>query len=118
MKTSVLVVNAVKKESDSMADLLRAAGYLPYCVDHLQDAPAAIAAKACTAVLLDLDSIQVSNRAVRDISLQFPRVCFLGTSWQPMHPELKDAISHHIYACIQKPIDREELVYWLKSGRR
>ena len=118
MKTSVLVVNAVKKESDSMADLLRAAGYLPYCVDHLQDAPAAITAGSCAAVLLDLDSIKVSNRAVREISRQFPRVCFLCTSWRPMHPELKDAISQHIYACIQKPIDREELVYWLKSGRR
>ena len=118
MKPSVLVVNAVQEESDRVADLLRAAGYMPHHIHRLEDAAAAITAGECAAVLLDLDSIKVSNRAVRQISRRFPRVCFLCTSRQPMHPELKDGISHHIYACIQTPIDREELEYWLKSSRR
>jgi hypothetical protein len=36
-------------------------------------------------------------------------------SKNPFHPELKDAICYHIYACINRPIDPDELFYWLKS---
>jgi hypothetical protein len=30
------------------------------------------------------------------------------------HPELKDAICYHIYACLTKPLDYDELLYWLR----
>ena len=35
-------------------------------------------------------------------------------SFDKFHPELKDAICYHIYACLNKPIDPDELLYWLK----
>jgi hypothetical protein len=31
------------------------------------------------------------------------------------HPELQDAIQHHIYACLNKPVDPDELLFWVKS---
>jgi hypothetical protein len=30
---------------------------------------------------------------------------------------LRDSIRDHIYACLTKPIDPDELVYWLKCIR-
>ena len=114
MKTKVLVVNAVKKEADDIAALLRPAGYTPCVVARLEDIETAITDQACMAVLLDLDSFEVSNRAVRRITHRFPEVHFLCTSRKPFHPELEDAIGFHFYACMQKPIDPVELRYWMK----
>jgi len=114
MNPKVLVVNAIKKEADGIADILLPAGYTPRIIDNIEGVGPALGAGDCMAVLLDLDSLEVTNRIVRQMTLKFPHVCFLGTSWKPFHPELQDAICYHIYACIQKPVDPDELLYWLK----
>ncbi len=114
MNPKVLVVNAIQKEADVIGDILLPAGYTPWIIDNIEDVGPALGSGGCIAVLLDLDSLEVSNRTVRQMTLQFPQVCFLCTSWKPFHPELQDAICFHIYACVQKPIDPDELLYWLK----
>jgi DNA-binding NtrC family response regulator len=114
MDPKVLVVNAVKKETDGFGDILRPAGFTPWIIDNIEGVEPALSAGDSMAVLLDLDSLEVSNRTVRQMTLKFPKVCFLCTSWEPFHPELQDAICYHIYACVQKPIDPDELLYWLK----
>jgi DNA-binding NtrC family response regulator len=115
MKPNVLVVNANKTEADSISLLLESEEYTIRIVDNFEAVEQALKTSDYIAVILDLDSFEVSNRAVRQLTLMFPEVCFLCTSWKPFHPELQDAICYHIYACIQKPIDPDELLYWLKS---
>jgi hypothetical protein len=56
----------------------------------------------------------VDNRSIKDIALQFPNVPFLGISKERFHPELKDSIRDHLYACLTQPIDPGELNYWIK----
>jgi DNA-binding NtrC family response regulator len=114
MYPAVLVVNAVKKEADGIGGMLRSAGYTPCVIDNLEGVEDAVDANKCQAVLLDLDSFEVSNRTVRRITLRFPKVHFLCMSRKPFHPELEDAIGFHFYACMQKPIDPVELRYWMK----
>lgn len=75
------------------------------------------ASAECMAILLDLDSIDVENRTIRDLVLKYPGVPFLCTSRDRFHPELKDAICYHIFACINKPVDPDELLYWLRCIR-
>ena len=75
--------------------------------DHLLDQP-------CKAVIIDIDSVIADNRSIRNLSHQFPKVYLLCTSREKFHPELSDAFRHHIYACISKPVDPDELFYWLK----
>jgi DNA-binding NarL/FixJ family response regulator len=67
------------------------------------------------AVVLDIDSVPVDNRTIRKLALKYPGVRFLCTSKDRFHPELKDAICYHIYACLTKPVDPDELLYWIKS---
>lgn len=114
MNPKVLVVNAVKNEADRISEILLSAGYTPWIIENIESLEPALSAGDCMAVLLDLNSIEVSNRTVRQISLKFPKVGLLCTSWKPFHPELQDAICNHIYACVQKPVDPDELRYWLK----
>ena len=67
------------------------------------------------AVVIDIDSIQVDNRTIRTMALKYPGVRFLCTSRDRFHPELKDAICYHIYACLNKPVDPDEFLFWIKS---
>ena len=115
MKANVLVVSANRDEAAGISEMLEPAGYTAHIIESLDLLEAVISPNHCMALLIDLDTIEVSNRTVRRLTLQFPQVCFFCASWKPFHPELEDAICYHIYACIQKPIDPDELLYWMKS---
>ncbi len=64
---------------------------------------------------MDIDSIQIDNRMIRDLTIKYPDILFLCTSKDRFHPELKDAICYHIFACLNKPVDPDELFYLLKD---
>ena len=66
-------------------------------------------------VVMDLDTLPVNNRLFRTLRRKNPGVCIIALSSRPFHPELKEAMSQHIYACLSKPLDEEELVFWVKS---
>ena len=73
MKPKVLVVNAIKREADDIGDIILPAGYTPWIVDTIEGVEPALSAGDCLAVLLDLDSLEVSNRTVRQMTLKFPQ---------------------------------------------
>jgi DNA-binding NtrC family response regulator len=66
------------------------------------------------AVILDIDTVAVDNRTIRELTIKYPGVIFFALSAYRFHPELKDAICYHIFACINKPVDPDELFYWLR----
>jgi len=76
-----------------------------------------LAKRPCMAVILDLDSVPLDNRAIRNLACTFPSVSFFGASRDRFHPELKDAICYHLFACMTKPIDSDELHFFLKCIR-
>jgi DNA-binding NtrC family response regulator len=49
------------------------------------------------------------------MTLKNPGVYFLCTSADRFHPDLQEALCYHIYACIKKPIDPDELIYLIQS---
>jgi hypothetical protein len=67
------------------------------------------------AAILDLDSVPLDNRTIRKLAVSFPPVFFFGTSRNRYHPEFKDAICYHLYACLKKPVDPDELHFFLKG---
>jgi hypothetical protein len=71
----------------------------------------------CLAVILDVDSVPLDYRTIRDLAQSYPLTCFLCTSKERLHPDLKDAISRHLFACLHKPVDPDELHYFLKCIR-
>jgi DNA-binding NtrC family response regulator len=66
-------------------------------------------------VILDLDNPLVNNRVLRDLKQKRPAMQLIGISSRVFHPELKDAISKYMYACLCEPLDPEELIYLVKS---
>ena len=117
MESKLLIVNNNEIESQYLYELLTAEGYQIELAIQLSDLQHLMATHSYLAVLLDVDSIPVENRTIRDLVLKHPGIPFLCTSRDRFHPELKDAICYHIFACINKPVDPDELLYWLRCIR-
>ena len=113
----VFVVNADTEDSSGISRLIGEAGYRAQTVASPAELKDMLKDRACTAVIMDIDSVAVDNRTIRELASAFPAIPFLCLSKERFHPELKDSIRDHIYACLTKPIDPDELNYWLRCIR-
>jgi len=115
MKKSILIVNTDKKQCRELCELLEKEDYCVSALHSIQNLEKQLEEKKFQAVIIDIDAISIDNRMIRKLTLHFPEVYFFCLSEQPFHPELKDAICYHIYACLNKPVDEDELFYFLRS---
>ena len=83
---------------------------LPELKRHLQSS-------SCKTVIIDIDTVTIDNYSIKDLTTKNPEVYFFCLSKDHFHPELKDVIGRHIYACISKPVDLDELFFWLEAVR-
>jgi hypothetical protein len=111
-KIAVLSVNP--KDTQDLANIIDEGPYVSAIFPDLNELQTGLHTEAHRAAILDLDSFPLDNRTIRRLTLEFPSVCFFCTS-RHFHPELKDAICYHLFACLRKPVDPDELLYWLKS---
>lgn len=115
MKKYIVVVDADHIQCSRLCSLLEKKHYAANSIHSILELETNLNLCNCLAVILDIDSIPVDNRSIRDLALKYPGTRFLCTSKDRFHPELKDAICYHIYACLNKPVDPDELLYWIKS---
>ena len=108
-------MDADKEHSRQLCELISNQGYTTIPLYSFHDLEKSITETRCLAIFWDLDTVPVKNQTIRDLVLKFPGVYFFGLSVHKFHPELKDAICYHIYACINRPIDPGEIFYWLRS---
>ena len=63
---------------------------------------------------VDLDTLPVDNNFFRSLKKQNPDLYIMCLSSRTHHPALQEAMGSHIYASLAKPLNVEELFYWLK----
>jgi len=115
MKKKIVVLDASQNSRRELSDILNSKNYPFTQANALSSLEESLASDQYVAVVLDIDSVPVDNRTIRELAIKYPGVRFLCTSKDRFHPELKDAICYHIYACLNKPVDPDELLYWIKS---
>ena len=115
MKKSIIVIDANKDQREAFCELLKESPFKARVLDSSHKLEHHIKHTGCRAVFWDIDTVPVDNRTMRALTLKFPNVYFFCLSKHAIHPELRDAISRHIYACLNRPIDMDELYYWLGS---
>jgi len=115
MKTKIVVVDSDETQCGEICALLDERKYHATPVYSLANLKKCIQDTEWLVVIMDLDTIQIDNRAIRDLTLKYPGLYLLCLSSNRFHPHLKEALCYHIYACINKPIDPDELFYWLRS---
>ena len=115
MKKGIILLDADRDNSRKLSNMLTSRGYPVTITRAFSSLEELIESSHYLAVIFDIDSVPVENRKIRDLALKYPGFCFLCTSKDRFHPELKDAICYHIYACMNKPVDPDELLFWIKS---
>ena len=115
MEKRIVLLDADTAQCKQLCALLEKERYSVSTLHSLQNLEKHLEKKKFQAVIIDIDTVPVDNRTIRKLTLLFPGVYFFCLSEQPFHPELKDAICYHIYACLNKPVDEDELFYFLRS---
>ncbi len=111
----VAVMDADKQNCRAICALLEQANIpaasiptLKVLADHLQKEPVAV-------LIIDLDSLPVDNTFFRSLKKKYPDLHIFCLSSRTHHPELEEAMGSHICASLAKPLNSEELFYWLKA---
>lgn len=112
----MLILSADFQAVQVFRHIIEAGPYQVAVCDNLTEVKSLLAVP-CLAVILDLDSTPLDNRTIRELKQSVPATPFLCASRNRFHPELQEAIRHHLFACLNKPVDPEELHYFLKCIR-
>ena len=65
--------------------------------------------------VVDLDDRGIDKRFFSNLARSNPDLVVIGVSARAYHPELKEAMSGCIRACLSKPVDRDDFVYLVKG---
>jgi DNA-binding NtrC family response regulator len=113
----VMVIDADQTQCREVCALLGQGDYRATPLYSLAGLEKHLARQQSGVVLLDLDTVPVDNHFFRDLKKRHRGLCILVASSLSYHPGLAEAMSSYIYASLAKPLDMEELGYWLRSIR-
>ena len=111
----MVVIDADKQHGRQFCDLLQDMNYSVSLIHSLKDLEQELHKDPEVAVILDLDTVPVNNQFLRGLRKIHPQLHMLGVSKLSYHPGLEEVIGSHLFACLVKPLDIEELSFWLKS---
>jgi DNA-binding NtrC family response regulator len=114
-KPGVLVVAGDRGPGREVCSLLQELDYSATRISSLRDLEQELSKDPEVAVILDLDTVPVNNQFLRGLRKMHPELHLLGISELSYHPGLEEVIGSHLLACLVKPLDVEELCFWLKS---
>jgi len=115
MEKKIVVLDTDDKHCLALCDMLEAKQYCAIPMASMDSIQRYIQKSACLAVILDVEDESVDNHTIRELTINNPGVYFFAMSQHSYNPELREAICYHIYACLNKPLDPDELYYWLRS---
>jgi DNA-binding NtrC family response regulator len=114
MNHEVAVLVTQESQSQAINAILSQGHYTPNELKSLDDVPIYMEKRESGVLIVDLDTEQVTNSALRKLKKKHD-LTIIALSGKHLHPDLEESLRHHIYACLGKPVDPDELLYMLKS---
>jgi len=115
-KTRNIVIASNDKDTcGKIAQIVQNGGYPVIILCSFIDLEIYLHDHECLITILDLGSLSVDNRQIKELALKHHSTYFLGLTEHRLNPELEESICYYLYACIAKPVDQEELLYWIRS---
>ena len=115
MEKDILVMDGDQKTGNELRSLLLDQPYNVSRVETLRECENHLYQHACNVLVVDLDTVPIDSRGIARLKKKFPGICIIAKSERKFHPELEEALRNFIFACLRKPLDQDELNYWLKS---
>jgi DNA-binding NtrC family response regulator len=113
----VLLASADATESVLLSEIIRAFGGAMQVAGSYAELEDRLRERTFHAIIMDIDSLAADNRTIGRLAAASPKGAVLCVSRDRLHPQLQESIRNHVFACLTKPIDPEELGYWLKCIR-
>jgi DNA-binding NtrC family response regulator len=114
MKHEVAVLVSHKSQNKAILSILGQGPYAPFALSSMADVSRYMQGRDKGVLVVDLDTEQVTNAALRELKRKHA-LTIIALSGENLHPKLEESLRHHIYACLGKPADSDELLYMLKS---
>lgn len=111
----VAVVDADVRYCRELCALLEQADIQVAPVHSLEELLEYLRRESARVLIVDLDNLPVDNNFFRSLKKQNPDLYIMCLSSRTHHPALQEAMGSHIYASLAKPLNSEELFFWLKS---
>jgi len=115
MEKEVVVLDTDKKQCKSLCAMLTDHEYMSTAMNSLIKMDHYLSDSDCRAIILNLDNVSVTNKILRDLKRKNPLINIIGLSERQFHPELEESLREYISVCLAKPVDPDELTYWLKT---
>ena len=64
---------------------------------------------------MDIDTIEPDIQRIRALKQKYSNLVLLAFSERKFHPEHKEVLSNHFFACLSKPVDVDEMLYLIKD---
>lgn len=114
MKKEITLIAEDQAQADQLCQMLQAHHFKFRHLQSLQMIECISENDPARAILIDLDSTTLSNIDIRNLKRSHPDIPFLTISSKPFHPDLQESMQSHIFACVSKPVDPDELIFLLK----
>lgn len=119
--SGVLIATSDRNQYLEMAEILHQAGY--EAEQMIEPGSLIVNGLSRWALLVvDLDDKGMDKKFFAAVARWNPDLAVIGISDHKYHPNLKEAMSKCIRACLSKPVDEDEFVYLVKglsgSGQR
>jgi hypothetical protein len=118
MKELIVIADANEAHCGKLCCMIEELNCRAVAVCSFEDLKNYLGKNDCLVVVLNINTLSVNNRDIRDLTIQNPGVYFLGLTEKRFNPELKEAICYHIFACLTLPVDPEEFSYWINCIRK
>ena len=115
MEKLVTILDTDQKQCSDLCFQLKERQFHGAAITSLPELKRHLQSSNCKIVIIDIDTVSIDTYSIKDITTRNPEVYFFCLSKDHFHPKLKDVIGRHIYACISKPVDLEELFFWLEA---
>ena len=115
MEKEVVVLDTDKKHCKSLCALLTDHEYMSIPMTSLTSMHQHLRESDNRAIILNLDNVSVTNKSLKQLKRENPSVNIIAFSERQFHPELEESLREYISVCLAKPVDPDELTYWLKT---
>ena len=115
MQKKIVVLDTDEAQCMELCALIEQKSYPAIPIHSTPELENCFAGQDCLGVFIDIDTVPLTNRDIRQFALKFPGTYIFCISKHQFHPELQEAICYHVYACLNRPVDPDELFYWIRS---
>lgn len=115
MEKKIVVIDADDKQCLEVCAMLEELNCRATPICRFKDLQIFLESGDCRLIFVDLETLTGDKSLFRRLEKIKPSVYIMGLSSRPFHPGLKEFMSRRMYACLSKPVDQEELSFWIKS---